>query len=232
MIRALLDGRKSQTRRVLKPQPSAHHWRHFKSYALDPMEIDTSKGLAVRFMHSFAEPRAENTQLEDAVLLPYQIGDLLWCRETWCEDRRGHTLHGGLYRATSPEVETIDDGDGHAVLNKDGTPKSPWRSPLHMPRWASRLTLEVTSVKVERLQDISEADAEAEGIFRITNGLWSWEPGNKASAGYHSVRGAFDALWTGINGPTAWTENPFVVALSFSVHKTNVDALLKQREAA
>jgi hypothetical protein len=75
-----------------------------------------------------------------------------------------------------------------------------------MPRWASRLTLIVTNIHVQRLQDISEEDAKAEGC-------------NEASQVH------FAYLWEGINGPGSWAENPFVCAISFEVHKVNIDAL-------
>lgn len=90
-----------------------------------------------------------------------------------------------------------------------------------MPRWASRITLEITSVRVERLQDISEADAKAEGIFPHVRGGWHWlkhdsgNPNDWNQFGYKTAALAFQALWESINGPDSWAANPWVWAIEF-----------------
>jgi hypothetical protein len=97
-----------------------------------------------------------------------------------------------------------------------------------MPRWASRITLIVTDVRVQRLQDISEADAIAEGIKKLPGGnedQWMDYPEGSSAAGWLQPVNSFDSLWESINGPGSWTENPFVYAVSFIVHKSNIDAL-------
>lgn len=108
-----------------------------------------------------------------------------------------------------------------------------WRPSIHMPRWASRLTLIVEAVKVERLQDISEADAQAEGLLPyphegpggMTVTSWHWLHGKPEEETYCTPQYAFRALWNSINGADAWDANPFVVAVSFVVHRANIDAL-------
>jgi len=98
------------------------------------------------------------------------------------------------------------------------------RPSIHMPRWASRITLTVTDVRVQRLQDCSEADAKAEGI--IGAGLiWGLgvEPPDPARAA--SPVEAYARLWDIINGPEAWDANPWVVALTFAVHLCNIDKM-------
>lgn len=89
----------------------------------------------------------------------------------------------------------------------------PWRSPIHMPRWASRLTLIVESLRVERLQEISEEDARAEGA------MLEYGEGAKISK-----RRAFELIWKHINGETSWAANPWVAAIGFRVIKANIDA--------
>lgn len=110
-----------------------------------------------------------------------------------------------------------------------------------MPRWASRLTLTVEGVKVERLQEISEEDAIAEGIARenvivdtkcyggvhheiTADRYWSGAAGDP-DEGYEDGCEAFAALWRSIHGPDAWDANPWVAAISFTVHKCNIDAM-------
>jgi hypothetical protein len=97
-----------------------------------------------------------------------------------------------------------------------------------MPRWASRLTLTVTDVRVQRLHDISEADAEAEGIERLKSGRGFYDPtASKAAVRFgewtSTARQGFSRLWESIHGPSAWDANPWVVALTFTVEKRNID---------
>jgi len=97
-----------------------------------------------------------------------------------------------------------------------------------MPRWASRLTLTVTDVRIQRLHDISEADAEAEGIERLKSGRGFYDPtASKAAVRFgewtSTARQGFSRLWISIHNTGAWDENPWVVALTFTVEKRNID---------
>lgn len=180
MVRALLDGRKSQTRRTLKPQP------------------DT-------LPNGFAGLR-----------LPYAVGDRLWCREVW---GLGVSDHGNCprYRAT------MDYRCGDKIRSHHEGPFT-WRSPIHMPRWASRLTLIVTDVRVQRVQSITEEDARAEGVCETA----FWERAeHKVSAGapWSVDRLAFADLWNSLHGPGAWDANPWVAALTFTTHHQNIDQM-------
>ena len=149
MVRAILDGNKTQTRRVVKLKPD--------------------------YMETFL--RLPNK----VACCPYgQPGGRLWVRETFedCES----ALHSCvLYRA-----------DG-------GTPGTKWTPSIHMPRWASRITLEITGVRVERLQDISEEDAISEGT-PFPCGGWV---------------GGYQKLWESIHGPGSWDLNPWVWVVEF-----------------
>lgn len=164
MVRALLDGTKTQTRRMVKPQPRilAGELLCWKDDAL--------------------------TDDQMAELCPYgQPGDRLWVREAWMDLRGVDGAVGPcMYRATF----------GNAP---DG---GKWRPSIHMPRWASRITLEVTGMRVERLQDISEADARAEGVSRAQCPDW------------HATTD-FRAIWESINGPGSWDANPWVWVVEF-----------------
>ncbi len=253
MIRALLDGRKTQTRRVFKPQPPAgarYTGIHYASYEPDTWFFNTSHG-------GWKVP------------VRYDVGDLLWCRETWAHYQTVNYVRrpdGGAFDEVSDGFagyrvdghDTIEDFRVHirlmsgsdlegVVINGDR-----WRPSIHMPRWASRLTLEVTDVRVERLTSISEDDARAEGVEPPTADRdghdWSICP-KCGGTGLHGALGAglgyvdldcrecdthrsrFRHLWSSIHGPDAWAQNPFVAALTFTIHHANVDELLSARSA-
>jgi hypothetical protein len=198
MIRALIDGRKSQTRRVLKPQPD-YVFRSVVDGSVDSMQRIIGKTVT-------------GAEIRVTVSFPYTPGDRIYVREAFAisgigwgkkpADAKGGKVH---YRA---------DPD-HGWHDYWGS----WRPSIHMPRWASRLTLIVTDVRVQRLQDISEADAVAEGVTPIneTNEL-RWE--------HYSPHGvSFRDLWSSLHGPDAWAANPWVVALTFDVHRCNIDQM-------
>jgi hypothetical protein len=132
-------------------------------------------------------------------------------RETFCyqwDDDRGYS-DKCWYRASTPDVDHVD-GDG----------KSPWKPSIHMPRDASRITLEITGVRVERLQDISEADAEAEGLKRWMSNVAHYSVDNDHLAPKHgrfayTARHGYEILWNQINGPESWEANPWVWCLTF-----------------
>jgi hypothetical protein len=149
---------------------------------------------------------------------PYQIGDRLWVREAWAQlDALTHNDPGtralidrGFYRADN----STNDGE-----------IAKWRPSIHMPRWASRLTLTVTDVRVQRLHEISEEDAIAEG--------WQKHPDRSTDPDVHrdAARDWFSDLWDLLHGKGAWGANPFVVALTFTVAHGNIDALPKELAA-
>ncbi len=192
MVRALLDGRKTMTRRVVKPQPpegARYSGVHYACDAPDAWFFNSPHG-GHRVRCAFGE------------------GDRLWVREGFAGGRPG--VANVIYRA------------GHENDRTSGPRVNmPWRSPIHMPRWASRLTLVVTDVRVERLQDISEDDARAEGVAKSHPGGW-WSGADYQAA--PTAKAAFALLWNSIHGPDAWSENPWVCALSFSVARQNIDA--------
>lgn len=116
----------------------------------------------------------------------------------------------------------------------DGNPSyGDWTKPkrsMHMPRWMSRLTLTVTDVRIERLQDISETDARAEGIVQLDRKAWiGGGPlyGLHEGEGHDTAVGAYNRLWRDINGDGSWAANPWVVAYTFSVQHGNIDQIAK-----
>jgi hypothetical protein len=204
-IRAILEDRKTQTRRVIKPQPigAGEEWQK----------------CAVR----------------NLVSCPYGIpGDRLWVRETFAlenneeydgelefaapKDGRPIRHHVAIneydssydvfprYRATEPNIDLTCE---HEKCNEDCGPcQHPWKPAIHMPRWASRITLEITEVRVQRVQEISLEDALAEGIDPVVELLGGFKASDPV--------GAYKALWDSINGKThPWSANPWVWAITF-----------------
>jgi hypothetical protein len=162
MVRALLEGHKTMTRRALKPP--------IENGSFDGTERGEWLWTSGCF-YARSEPR-------------FAPGDLLWVRETW----KPHSIYEAIPPRHVPQSRIFYAADERY------SPNCRWRPGIHMPRWASRITLAVTAVKVERLQDISEADAEAEGASPIL------VPPDGGSAPH--VEG-FRALWNSINGPGA-----------------------------
>jgi hypothetical protein len=210
MVRALLEGRKTQTRRL------AGRWR---------------------VTGDAASPEGETGVFVPSPWQRVQPGDRLFVRETvacgecapskpsywspsfWRREQGSPKNRNGLwYQADGLEPE------------RQITARGRWTPSIHMPRWASRLTLTVTAVKVERLQEISEADAWAEGIHRIAHGShfgWHHTRTLPHPMNWLLARDAFRDLWNSLHGPGAWDANPEVVALSFTVARRNIDAPLR-----
>lgn len=203
MVRAVLDGRKTQTRRIMKPQPTTKpFW-------------GCVGGKGFGFFDDLTP-----------IKCPYgQRGDRLWVRETCRAEELESGLDGVLYLADDAfiEIENTQDAADKwidlAHYGKRASPVSPVKTvpAIHMPRWASRLTLDVTAVRVERLQEISESDAMAEGIISGFFG-GTCEPGFSVD-GLDSYADSavlmYRELWESINGAGSWKVNPWVWALEF-----------------
>lgn len=227
MVRAVLDGSKTQTRRIVTPASSFGGSYPVKWCDLEaawPDGIGSLKYLHAPITHApegydrscvnrifpRIAPATDWDQEPDADYEP--PASRLWVREAWAvwknvDSRAPRDLLEDHYH-----VWYKADGDGGGV---SGELRGRWRSSLHMPRWASRITLEVTEVRVERLQEISEDDAQAEGITR--RGVW-WDAGpNWEGDGVgQTAKEAFIHLWDSLNAKRApWDSNPWVWVVSF-----------------
>lgn len=188
MVRAIIDGTKTQTRRALRP------------------DLFISSGGAVVRMVS-AGPAT--TGIQDAHC-PYwrEPGDRLWVRETWARDDEDGAL---MYRADLGRDGCADAWEQGRI---EGVPRYRWRPSIHMPRWASRITLEVTGVRVERLQDISAGDCISEGIgFDVRYGGHCLPDGSHFHAS--DPRVSYWSLWDAINGAGSVERNPLVWVVAF-----------------
>lgn len=227
MVRAILDGKKTQTRRAITTRNAAARLLFFRGwtdiYILNP----------------------DNAKWRQAAH-GYAVGDRLWVRETWatvnsgCGPGFGYRADGAFHQ---PEYDGPDYGAGpsfdyekypgdYAMWFNDllaGAPCHRWRSPIHMPRWASRITLIVTDVRVQRVQDISEDDAKAEGVGLYVPGHgYITEDELRCDPGYSNFlapRMAFQDLWDSLNAKRGygWDANPWVAAISFRPIFANID---------
>jgi hypothetical protein len=218
MVRALLAGTKTQTRRPMKAQPRVvPDWA---CSGVAGLEFDWGGGGASTYAD---RPETLAAYADDfAARCPFgRPGETLWCRETWALEDCGDDGLRLIWKADRAAVWVRADGSRIGViywLPSDYAPGR-WRPSIHMPRWASRLTLEVTEVRVQRLQEISEEDATAEGIPSDAAGwarLGILPPVPVEKDG--TARSAFRWLWDSINGERAsWASNPWVWAVSFRV---------------
>ncbi|MDR5867974.1 hypothetical protein [Halomonas koreensis] len=192
MVRALLDGRKTQTRRLVKNQPAGD------TQGNDCRAAKVAGGF--QWQHRGGASKV--------FTCPYgKSGDQLWVRETWgalFTDPPG--TPGGRKPQPGDDIRYRAD-PGQDWQWRDGS--LPWRPSIHMPRWACRILLEVTAVRVERLQDITEDDARAEGCDNS-----STEAAHECGW-YEKPRRAFRRVWEQINGSDSWDANPWVWVIEF-----------------
>lgn len=187
MVQAILDGRKTMTRRVVK------------GTALDWL----TNGFTPEFICDEG----------NRAIQKYSLGDILWVRETFAPyvisdfDGSGNDKCTWIYKADGAESQDILD------CMEDAT----WKPSIHMPKSACRIFLEVVSVKVERLQDITEEDAIAEGIESEWDGNATWYKDyvNKNNMLKQAPINSFQSLWNKINGENSWSANPWVWVVEF-----------------
>lgn len=203
MVRVLLEGRKTQSRRVLNLS------RLPPEHTVTPELVDYyGNG---RLGARIAAP--DGTQTTLVLPIPYAPGDLLYVREAW----QAWTCFDHLKPSKmEPTADILFIAD-RPTFRWD----SKFRQGMHMPRWASRLTLKVTDVRVQQLQDISEEDAKAEGFEAI-----GADNAPEECEDHRSFVWAFHNLWDSLNEKRGfgWDANPWVVAVTFEVHRCNVDA--------
>ncbi|HJV19304.1 MAG TPA: hypothetical protein VJ499_04910 [Flavisolibacter sp.] len=199
IVEAILVGRKTQTRRIVKPQPTKQ----------EAVEIFCKEGPGSVSASDLTQADIEIDELFEKC--PYgKVGDVIWVRETWRKyynvDENGNTDFDKEiieYAADNPPMIPEMDGDGFQVFNKDGSEKFiSWKPSLFMPKEACRIFLKITNVRVERLQDISDKDAIAEGVrSRLPdNGI---------------AKQQFFDVWTIINGYENLMLNPWVWVIEF-----------------
>lgn len=227
MIRAILAGQKTVTRRVLKQ-------------AVGPsLSVEYEDGAAVLSWLVGPGPGHPVNENVVRVRCPYGVaGDRLWVRETWNVVRVEAAAGGGRDITPCPEIPKERPPHSHIFHAADGV-EGPFRPSIHMPRWASRLSLDVAGVRVERLQDIDDKSIASEGVtVESVRALWSGVARHRQAEtlkSFEEVLGpggfALDEMpeiiddcgpkhlwrigWTLINGPESWAANPYVWVVSF-----------------
>lgn len=210
MVRSILAGRKTQTRREVK----GLRWIDKTAPGIEPYWFLPDHP---RKEISGGTPMGPHC----ASLCPYgQPGDRLWVRETWgpIYPQDPH-YNGGHPIGIDYKASHSRESHQWRVMDDLGTRR--WKPSIHMPRWACRILLEITGVRVERLQDISEADALAEGIESLAGDktIYHWDfPKPRppyAVSGYKSARDAYKELWVEINGRESLDANPWVWIIEF-----------------
>ena len=193
MVRAILAGTKTQTRRVIKPQPKTEYAGSFGNF-------DAGFGYVFSGEDKWR-------------YCPYGgPGDSLWVRETWAVAECFDAIKPSKLNLTARNVEYRA---GPKKIGYLGLVRGKWRPSIHMPKWASRITLDITDVRVERLQGISEEDAIAEGCGNVhATGV------GKNGANFDMLwdDSGFAMLWESINGKEyPWESNPWVWAVGFNL---------------
>lgn len=205
MVRAILDGKKTQTRRIVKPQPADHEWIEQNG--------DGSFSWCLMGKPECGTGVWEQNEERYPHKCPYGlVSHSLWVRETW-------RCFGGREYEYQQEKSSI-------IYRCDVNPSddvAEWRPSIFMPRWASRINLLIKSIRVERLNDISEAGAQAEGVepFFSTHPSigrdQTMTTGERISDCEH--RASFACLWDDIHGDNSWQQNPWVWVVEFEVMK-------------
>jgi hypothetical protein len=185
MVQAILDGRKTQTRRIVKPQPSSG----IRKSVFVKSGLEDGHGREIK-------PR-------------YQPSDILWVRETWYYEEHMHDLTEGEPDLASGRYSHryVYKADNRDYPVNVGVGEHGWKPSIHMPREAARIFLQVTNVRVERLQDITEEDAIAEGMSKtLVDGVT-----------FISAKGKFHALWDTLYAKCgySWENNPWVWVYEF-----------------
>lgn len=200
MVRALLDGSKTQTRRIMKNQPA-----ELPSSPVSITRIDTgfqwyaNDGVSSVFTCPFGQP-----------------GDRIWVREAFRVMGCATDVARLVYKASERNSFT-ESTRTVPVASCTKQPSQKWTPSIHMPRWASRLTLEITNVGVQRLQSISQNDAAREGLVRLpASGRYCINQGDQYFGGAsHDAREVFSWLWSSIYGDDSWQANPWVWVIEF-----------------
>lgn len=239
MVKAILEGRKTMTRRMMKVQPpnDGADYQAYRILAGDRRNIGKC-----RWVNKNCLAARVNAPYFS---LPWENGDRLWVKETFSVDgiitgsNSNETFSSGCIEykygrakyfnfstnPSEPEEIPFDDYRREKLIAMYDSQIGDWRPSIFMPRWASRITLEITDISVERLQDITEEDAIAEGIHLCagideegyTHG-YHWGPVSDAELLFNSAADAYRKLWDSINGQKpgkTWNDNPWVWVIEF-----------------
>jgi hypothetical protein len=208
MVQAILEGKKKQTRRIIKPQPLVHN-----EVVKMPIAIAEYSKIISKYAKKGYTQIYTKGQLEGMIgpLCKYKIGDILWVRETWQHTKvlninPEDENYGYVYKA---DDQPWEDCEGWK-----------WKPSLFMPLDACRLFLKITNIRAERLQDITESDAIAEGVQNEFDTFRNYLDKEEMGSYTLSAKESFETLWESINGEQSWKENPYVWVIEFEINKS------------
>ncbi len=197
MVQSLLNGTKTQTRRIVKEQ---YKWDDFRI-------LTNSNGDFLRICEVVHGSHGNTYMESEGKKLPINIGDIIWVRETFFDSEANFVLE-----AYAPDFIYKADNENFKLNGE----QIKWQPSLFMPTKACRLWLKVTNVRVEKLQDITEDDAKNEGIS-WNKGIIQSGYGYDGSVTHISAKSCYKGLWNKINGKDSWDANPFVWVYDFEV---------------
>lgn len=203
--------RKTQTRRIVKGQPAYHHTHSSVDYMPDEDKFYWWWGSYTQTIYHDAK-------------CPYgKKGDQLWVRESFC-----YAWNEDDSLADKNGKAVFDKKDAHRYFAADPNPglEAKWIPSIHMPKWAARLWLEnIADARVEHLNDISEADALAEGVVKLpaTGRFAPFEGAQYFGLTFNTAKDAFRHLWETLHGPGSWAANPFVWVITFKLTEGDVE---------
>ncbi|ENX57627.1 MULTISPECIES: hypothetical protein [Acinetobacter] len=219
MVQAILDGRKTQTRRIIKKAPTT---------AINHRLIELDNGWNWQVNEQGVVPTMHR-EICNPMICPYgMVGDRLWVRETWHVEpgARGWSMDenepctgwieykaGGSKEVTAPDFDAVQRCFPKGEVDWDFVP-SDWRPSIFMPRWACRIVLEISNIRIERLQAISDSDAKAEGILET---MYGWKSQSDSYRYGETPRAAFHILWEEINGSDSLKANPWIWVVEFKL---------------
>lgn len=215
MTRAILDGRKTQTRRIMKVQPENSELG-LRRVVESKNGIDDGK-----YFWSQSDATGLKSRSKPFACPFGTVGDRIWVRETWSSDFANYYPNDRVWYAADNnrrlDIEVVDGVRGIYSPESDVHVPFRWRPSIHMPRWASRILLEITDVRVERLNTISEEDVDAEGFAGDypTSVFPNLFPGEPKDWSHLSMRGCYGVLWKSIYGEESWKANPWVWVIEF-----------------
>lgn len=194
MVRAIMDGRKTMTRRIVNPQPPEWKW-------------NTSK-----WSEQCINVRHDKSERPYYVVCPFgKPGDTLWVRESYCPH----------WFETNKHAFKADWTD---LSKESGFDQPKWKPSIHMPRSAARIFLEITDISVERLHGISQKDALAEGVKHVIDKITGYCGYDYQHGGYNLMTtpyNGFASLWKSIHSEESWASNPWVWVIKFKSNETN-----------
>lgn len=228
MVRAILDGRKTQTRRIMKVQPESSEFglRYIAESSL-------AKEVGMYFW-SLSDACGMKARSKPFACPFGTVGDKIWVRETWSGDFANYYPNDRVWYAADNnrrlDIEVVDGVRGIYSPESDVHVPFRWRPSIHMPRWASRILLEITDVRVERLNTISEEDAQREGVHTevwdqtvvarnyaaIDEFFQFWSDDMPHYVEMNQLhQSSFRSLWASIYGSDSWNANPWVWVIEF-----------------